>query len=269
VRTVAHISDLHFGREDPRLVAALQDELKEDAPDLVAVSGDLTQRARRRQFEAARDFLQGLGAPVLAVPGNHDIPLFDLPRRVLRPLERYHQYIHVDDNPFYVDDELAVLGLNTARSSELRGDGRISLPQMGIVRQRFEPLPASLFKVLVAHHPFLPAPKGPAQALVGRGLQGLKAAEAAGVDLVLSGHLHRGFAEDVRTHHVTIKRSILVFQAGTAVSTRLRGEANSYNLIAIDPPRLSCTVHAWDGERFRPLEPTRFLKTDDEWRREA
>jgi len=269
VRTIAHISDLHFGREDPKIVAALQQELKEDAPDLVAVSGDLTQRARRREFEAARDFLQGLRAPVLAVPGNHDIPLFDVARRILQPLDRYHRYIHADDNPFYVDEEMAVLGLNTARRSELAGDGRISLPQIGIVRERFEPLPPNLAKVLVAHHPFLPAPSGPAQALVGRGLQGLQAAEAAGVDLVLTGHLHRGFTGDVRTHHVTIKRSILVFQAGTAVSTRLRGEANSYNLISIDAPRLSCTVHAWDGERFRPLEPTRFLKTDDEWRREA
>jgi 3',5'-cyclic AMP phosphodiesterase CpdA len=86
---------------------------------------------------------------------------------------------------------------------------------------------------------------------------------------VLTGHLHRGFTRDVRTHHVAIKRSILVFQAGTAVSTRLRGEANSYNLISLDPPRLSCTVHAWDGRRFRPLEPTTFVKTADEWRREG
>lgn len=269
MRTIAHISDLHFGREDPKVVSALETELREDAPDLVAVSGDLTQRARRREFEAARDFLQALGAPVLAVPGNHDIPLFDLARRILQPLDRYRRYIHVDDNPFYIDEEMAVLGLNTARPSELGGDGRISGPQIGIVRERFEPLPPALAKVLVAHHPFLPAPKGPAQALVGRGLQGLQAAEAAGVDLVLAGHLHRGFTGDVRTHHVTIKRSILVFQAGTAVSTRLRGEANSYNLISIDPPRLSCTVHAWDGQRFRPLEPTRFVKADDEWRREA
>ena len=269
MRTVAHVSDLHFGREDAAIVAALKEELREDAPDLVAVSGDLTQRARRREFEAAREFLRGLGAPILAVPGNHDIPLFDVARRVFQPLARYHRYIHADDNPFYVDGELAVLGLNTARRGTLAGDGRISLSQMAIVRERLAPLPETLVKVLVAHHPFLPAPSGPPQALVGRGRQGLQAAEAAGVDLLLTGHLHRGFTGDVRTHHVAIKRSILVFQAGTAVSTRLRGEANSYNLIALDPPRLSCTVHAWDGRRFVPLEPTRFLKTDEQWRREA
>ena len=109
MRTIAHVSDLHFGREDPALVAALQEDLKGAAPDLVAVSGDLTQRARRREFEAARDFLQALGMPMLAVPGNHDIPLFDVARRLLRPLDRYRQYIHADDNPFYVDAELAVL----------------------------------------------------------------------------------------------------------------------------------------------------------------
>jgi 3',5'-cyclic AMP phosphodiesterase CpdA len=269
VRTIAHVSDLHFGREDPALVAALQEDLREAAPDLVAVSGDLTQRARRREFEAARDFLQGLGTPVLAVPGNHDIPLFDVARRLLRPLDRYRQYIHADDNPFYVDAEVAVLGLNTARRTALAGDGRISLPQIEVLRERFASVPPGLARVLVTHHPFVPAPSGPAHTLVGRGLQGLQAAEAAGVDIVLTGHLHRGFTGDVRTHHVTIKRSILVFQAGTAVSTRLRGEPNSYNLILLDPPRLACTVHAWDGQRFRPLAPTRFLKTDDEWRREG
>ena len=269
MRTIAHISDLHFGREDPSMVAALQEDLRGTAPDLVAVSGDLTQRARRREFESARSFLRGLGAPVLAVPGNHDIPLFDLARRLLRPLDRYHQYIHADDNPFYVDAEMAVLGLNTARRTELRGDGRISRPQIEVLRQRLEPLPPRLVKVLVTHHPFVPAPAGPAQKLVARGLQGLQAAEAVGVDIVLTGHLHRGFAGDVRKHHVSIKRSILVFQAGTAVSTRLRGEPNSYNLIVVDPPRLVCTVHAWDGQAFRPLAPTRFLKTDDEWRKEG
>jgi 3',5'-cyclic AMP phosphodiesterase CpdA len=269
VRTIAHISDLHFGREDRRVVSALEEELTDDRPDLIVVSGDLTQRARRREFEAARDFLQRLGAPVLAVRGNHDIPLFDVARRLLQPLDRYRRYINANDNPFYVDDEVAVLGLNTARRSELRGDGRISLVQMSLLRRRFEPLPPRLARVLVAHHPFLPAPRGPAQALVGRSLQSLRAAEAAGVDLLLTGHLHRGFTGDVRTHHVTIKRSILVFQAGTAVSTRLRGEANSYNLIALDAPRLSCTVHAWDGRRFLPLEPTRFVKSDEEWTRLA
>jgi 3',5'-cyclic AMP phosphodiesterase CpdA len=268
VRTIAHISDLHFGREDSAMVAALQEDLKQSAPDLVAVSGDLTQRARQREFEAARDFLQGLGRPVLAVPGNHDIPLYDVARRLLQPLDRYHRYIHADDNPFYVDAEMAVLGLNTARRTALAGDGRISLPQIAVLREKFQPLSEDLVKVLVTHHPFLPAPAGPVQALVGRGLQGLQAAEAVGVDLVLTGHLHRGFTGDVRTHHVAIKRSILVFQAGTAVSTRLRGEPNSYNVIVADPPRLVCTVHAWDERRFRPLAPTRFVKTDDEWRQE-
>ena len=128
---------------------------------------------------AARDFLQGLGTPVLAVPGNHDIPLFDVARRLLRPLDRYRQYIHADDNPFYVDAELAVLGLNTARRTALAGDGRISLPQIEVLRQRFAPLPPGLVRVLVTHHPFVPAPSGPAHTLVGRGLEGLQAAEAA------------------------------------------------------------------------------------------
>src|ERR1700722_10258980 len=117
MRTIAHISDLHFGSEDPRLAEGLLADLAEVRPALVAVSGDLTQRARRGQFAAARAVLSRIPFPQLVVPGNHDIPFYDLGRRFLRPLNRFRRYITHDLNPTFADEEMLVVGINTARSA--------------------------------------------------------------------------------------------------------------------------------------------------------
>jgi 3',5'-cyclic AMP phosphodiesterase CpdA len=267
VTTIAHISDLHFGTEDPQVAAALGEELRGKRPGLVAVSGDLTQRARTREFDAARRFLEGLGAPVLAVPGNHDIPLFDVVSRFLRPLRGYRRHISPDTDPFFHQEGLAVLGVNTARSNTWK-DGRLSEKQIAAIRERLGALPPSVFKVLVTHHPFLPSPRSPDPTVVGRGLQGLLAAEACGVDLLLAGHLHHGFSGDVRAHYMVLHRSMLVAQAGTALSHRTRGEPNAYNWISVDPPHLALEVRAWTGASFETAAVTRYVKRADVWVRE-
>src|SRR6185503_12284158 len=203
MRTIAHVSDLHFGREDPRVVEAVLEDLAASRPHLVVVSGDLTQRARRREFQAARAFLDRLPSPALVVPGNHDIPLFDLARRFFRPLERYKRFVTDDLSPLFHDEDLAVLGVNTARSNVWK-NGRVSHAQIETIRAHFAPLPQRMTKVLVTHHPFLAPPGTAGHRLVGRGLQALQAAEACGVDLLLAGHLHVGFTGDVRAHYLTI-----------------------------------------------------------------
>jgi 3',5'-cyclic AMP phosphodiesterase CpdA len=268
VRTIAHLSDLHFGREDPRVVEAVLLDVAASQPHLVVVSGDLTQRARAREFQAARAFLDRLPAPVLAVPGNHDIPLFDLPRRFFRPLDRYRRLVTDDLLPLFHEEDLAVLGVNTARSNVWK-NGRLSLAQIDGIRARLGPLPARVLKVLVTHHPFMAAPGAPARGLVGRGLQALQVAEACGVDLLLAGHLHVGFSGDVRAHYLSIRRSILVAQAGTATSLRVRGEPNTYNVITADGPALGLEVRGWDGARFAPVSSVRYVKRGEEWVREA
>ena len=207
--TIAHISDLHFGKEDPPVAEALLTELQARGPRLVAVSGDLTQRAREREFRAARAFLDRLPGVVLVVPGNHDVPLWDVVSRFTRPLHRYRRHLTPDLAPFFHQEDLAVMGVNTARSWTFK-NGRISWEQIEQIRARFAPLPERVFKVLVTHHPFVPSPGDPDPAVVGRGFQALQAAEAAGVDLLLAGHLHLGFSGDVRAHHLSIKRSMLV-----------------------------------------------------------
>ena len=128
MRTIVHLSDLHFGRLDPRLVQPLLAAIRDLSPELVAISGDLTQRARRTQFAEARSFIQALELPHLVVPGNHDVPLYDIARRFLRPLARYREFVADDLEPS-VDDEIAVIGLNSARSLTF-GRGRLNARQI-------------------------------------------------------------------------------------------------------------------------------------------
>src|SRR5262249_49709435 len=157
---IAHVSDLHFGAHTPAVVDALRDDIASAGPTLLAVSGDLTQRARPDEFVAARRFLDAIPCPRVVVPGNHDIPLFDVFRRFLHPLDRYREHIGPDVDPFFATDGLAVLGLNTARSNTWK-DGRISAEQVERIRAVFCPLPEATVKVLVTHHPFLPPPSDP------------------------------------------------------------------------------------------------------------
>src|SRR5436309_7341748 len=124
-RTLVHLSDIHFGRVDPALIDPLLDAVRRLAPDVVVVSGDLTQRARTGEFQEARAFLDRLPQPRIVVPGNHDVPLYNLYGRFVEQLARYRRHITDDLEPSYIDDEIAVLGTNTARSLTWKG-GRVN-----------------------------------------------------------------------------------------------------------------------------------------------
>jgi 3',5'-cyclic AMP phosphodiesterase CpdA len=263
--TLAHVSDLHFGAESPEIVEGLLQDLVAVEPSLVAVSGDLTQRARRKEFMAARLFLSRIPFPKLVVPGNHDIPFFDVVNRFARPLARFRRYVGQEVDPFFSTEAVAVLGMNTARSNTWK-NGRVSVAQIDDLRRRLGRVPPHVVKVLVTHHPFLPPPGDPSPPLVGRAAEALRAAEACGVDLVLAGHLHRGYTGDIRTHHVGIRRAILVAQAGTATSHRVRNEANSYNVIRLSPERLGFSLRVWDGKRFQGAPFVEYVKKGFDWR---
>jgi 3',5'-cyclic AMP phosphodiesterase CpdA len=264
VRTIVHVSDLHFGAIDPETAAAAREDVAAARPSVVVVSGDLTQRARSCEFRAARDWLDALPGPRVVVPGNHDIPLFDLARRFLSPLRRYRRYISDDLVPEFVDDELAVLGVNTARSLTWK-EGRISVEEIDRVQQRLCALPGHLFKVLVTHHPFVPPPDDPRSAIVGRAARALRRLESCGVALLLAGHLHVGWTGDVAGCHLRIRRHILVAQAGT-LSRRIRDQPNGYNQITIDPPRLVVATRSWNGGGFTTTARARFVERDGRWR---
>jgi 3',5'-cyclic AMP phosphodiesterase CpdA len=269
MKTLAHISDLHFGRVDDAVVASLMDDLTAAGPDLIVVSGDLTQRALHAQYRAARAFLDALPAPYLVVPGNHDIPAHALHERFSRPLSRYRRYIQEDLCPFVQDGELAVLGLNSARPFLLRhwnwAYGSLSRKQIRLVGETFRPLPPHTVKVLVAHHPFLPPPAAPKTRLVNRALPMLKACADVGVDLLLAGHLHTAYVRDVTAHFTAVDRSMLVAQASTATSTRLRDEPNAYNRIRLAPDHIVIGSRVWDGQRFVYGPVDGFRRTNGHW----
>lgn len=266
MRIIAHLSDLHFGREDPRTVAALLSDLEALRPSVVAVSGDLTQRARPAQFRAARDFLDRIGAPLVVVPGNHDVPLWDVARRFLAPLGRYRGIVTPELAPVYVDDELHVVGVSTARSLTWK-EGRISVEQIEALRRELCGAPGGArLRVVVAHHPFGTAHDRPAQRLVGRSGRALRALERCGLDLLLTGHLHR-LANGALEHPVErLARTVLAFHAGTATSVRMRGEPNSYNAIEVDGQRLVLTIRSLADGRFVALQRRVFERGDAGWR---
>ena len=265
-----HLSDLHFGAHDPAIVAALEQRIHDEQADLVVISGDFTQRARTEQFSEACEFLGRLrdaGHEVLAVPGNHDVPLYDVIRRFLSPLTRYKRFIDDELCPFHELPGLTVLGINTARSLTF-SDGRISHEQMDFIRDTFARAPESHLRILVTHHPLFALPVGDGPEVgkaVGRSELALDAIGDAGVDLLLAGHNHRASAHDARDL-VTRAGSALVVQAGTATSVRLRDEEQSFNSIDIDGARVTVTVHAWTGSQFEAQDAQRYVREGDRWR---
>lgn len=265
MRTLAHLSDLHFGRLDPALLAPLATAVRALQPDLVVVSGDLTQRARRAQFAAARAFLADLPQPRIVVPGNHDVPLYDVARRFLAPLARFRRYIEADPAPWYADGEVAVLGLNSARSLTFKG-GRINHEQVALVRARFAAVPAGTTRILVTHHPFeLPVDADPGDR-IGRAAMALRAFADCGVDLLLSGHLHR--THMAPADGAVAAHAALSVHAGTASSTRGRGETNAFNAVTVAPDRVRVATWAWDPreQAFVASAPRAFRRTDGAWR---
>lgn len=265
---LVHLSDLHFGAHDENLVAAVEKSVDALKPDLVVVSGDFTQRARTEQFREACEFLERLrddGHEVLGVPGNHDVPLYDVLRRFLSPLTRYRRYIDETLCPFVELRGVAVLGINTARSLTFK-DGRISKEQIEFIRETFSRSDPDATRVLVTHHPLFAVPVGEEiERAVGRQELALDAIEEAGVDLLLAGHAHHASTHDA-SDLVTRSGGALVVQAGTATSTRVREQEQSFNTIDIDGGRVTVTVNAWTGERFRAADAQPYQYQDGRWR---
>ena len=265
MRTVAHLSDLHFGRHDPLVCEALIASLNAQSPSLVAISGDLTQRARTREFIAARQFLDRIAAPKLIVPGNHDIPLYNVIARLFAPLAKYERFVAPVGlpNDLLADDEIAVLGLSTVR--RLTGKhGRISAAQIAHIRHVFKAVSPQAFKVLVTHHPLGTTAGDKSLTLAGRSALALNAIAEVGVHLLLSGHHHQT-THGVIDAEMAVDRWILIVHAGTAMSTRTRQEPNSYNLISVDGLRISVTVMEWLPPAFRATATASYALADGHW----
>ncbi|MBV9959846.1 MAG: metallophosphoesterase, partial [Acidobacteria bacterium] len=233
------------------------------------VSGDLTQRARSEQFEEAREFLDALPSPQIIVPGNHDVPLYNLFQRFLQPLDKYKRYITDDLEPFYADEELAILGVNTARSLTIK-DGRINEAQVERIRTRLCGYDEQVTKIIVTHHPF-DAPEGREgdDDVVGRAEMVMETLAACGADVLLAGHLHVSHTGDTSTRYKIAGHRALVVSAGTATSTRARGETNSFNVLRVNHPHIKVERLSWQIERaaFAIASTEYFRHTEEGWRR--
>lgn len=268
---IAHLSDVHFGANDPKIVAATEAWLEQQQPDLVVISGDFTQRARAEQFREAAAWLNRLraaGHRILPVPGNHDIPLYDVARRFAAPLRRYKRYISNDLCPWFENEQVAVLGINTARSLTFR-DGRINRSQMRLIEERFGTVAPDKTRILVTHHPLFALPIGAGSEFteaVGRHEDAVSAVCRAGVHAALAGHFHRTYAEAARKM-VERAGGALVIQAGTATSYRLRNdELQSFNWLHVQRnDDIELQVVAWDGHGFRRGSHVRFAYDGENW----
>lgn len=268
MRTILHLSDIHFGRVNDEVIAPLIEAVAQINPDVVAVSGDLTQRARASQFQEARAFLDLLPQPQIVVPGNHDVPLHNVGARFLQPLRKYRRYITDDLRPFFSDEEIAVLGVNTARSLTIKG-GRISKQQVAWMQERFCGLDPEVARIVVTHHPF-DLPEGHDERhLLGRARMAMEAMASCGADVFLAGHLHVSHTTHSATRYQIKGHSALVVQAGTATSTRGRGEENSFNVVRVDRPHIAVERFEWQQSRgkFSLLTTERFRHTTDGWAR--
>lgn len=264
MRRIVHVSDLHFGRDTPELVPPLIAAINALRPHLVAISGDLTQRATAVQFRAAAAFIAALRAPVLTVPGNHDVPLHNLALRLSMPWRRYRRWIGHDLEPQFHDDEIAVVGVNTVNPLAWQ-QGRFPDRAIRRVCATFEGPKRGRTYIAVTHHPLEHRP-GERKALMRNATRAVQGLSDCGVDVVLSGHLHSWGADPFIL--VEGRRSALQVQAGTGLSDRLRGEANDFNLLEIDGVTITVRRHTFDPARgaFAEVGPVIFTATPEGWR---
>jgi 3',5'-cyclic AMP phosphodiesterase CpdA len=256
MRTVAHLSDLHFGAADRALVRALVSCLREMSPDAVAVSGDLTQRARRAQFREAREFLDALALPLVVVPGNHDVPLFNVAARFLFPLAGYRRYISRERHPALHDEKVVILGADTTRRLTIKDGGLRPAAVERLVAQLKEAPPAAV-KIVVCHHPFDRV----------SGLAAMERLVASGADVFLTGHLHLSYAGHTAVRYGTADRSAIVVEAGTATSFRARGEANAFNVLRLERDRVRAERFEWMPDRgaYAAAHRDEFVRTAGGW----
>jgi 3',5'-cyclic AMP phosphodiesterase CpdA len=267
---IAHVSDLHFGHHDEQVAASLITDIIAQAPDLVVISGDFTQMGTPSEFEAARAFLDRLRSPIFAVPGNHDVPQWNLVQRFLHPYRDYRRFISPELEPFVEMEGVAIAGIRSVR--RVRGgldwaQGLISLNQLQALSARFDRAAADSVRVVVVHHPLLMPERQlqKPQRRVDNADRALRAFSELGVRLVLSGHFHLSYVRRFEQPGAVREGAppgpresavapILVAQSSSTTSTRLRGEPNAYNVIDIVPGEISIAVREWQGIGWQARE---------------
>lgn len=260
--TIIHGSDLHFGKpHEPAATETFLASIEETDPDLIVLSGDFTQRAKVREYEQARTFLDRLpDVPVVVTPGNHDVPLYRVFERLFHPFRNYRTYIRDELDTVTRVPGLTVVSLNSAAPRRAIVNGRIDSRQIEFAREAFSGAPTGDLKAVVAHHHLAPAPDYEGDRPLPRAKQILDAFEGMGVDLVMGGHLHRAYignSLDVYPGEDR-DRGIVIVQSGTTTSRRGRARERaktSFNLIRIYEDRIEVVhqLHFSEAKGFAPF----------------
>lgn len=260
--SLLHISDLHFG---PPYVASVGESLQEMAvalqPDVIVASGDFTQRAKRAQFDEARRYLDRLPAvPKVLVPGNHDVALYRVIERFMRPFDLYRELISPELDGVRHLDGAVIVWLNSTSPRRAISNGRIHLDQLDFCARALDSVPRETVKIVVAHHHFMPAPDFERDQTMPKARRALDLFVKLGVDVILGGHLHRAYIGNSLDVYAGADREhgIIIVQCGTTTSRRGRGrerEKNSFNLLEIERELLHVTHYLYfdDLSRFAPV----------------
>jgi len=262
VRQLLHISDIHFGPHHlPEVMAGVHHLIALRQPDLVVISGDLTQRAKVEQFREARAFVDHVPVPTLTVPGNHDVPMYRVWERLLAPYGAYRKHFAEEMEPIFEDDEMVVIGVNTAWNFTVK-DGRITPASLRRLARRLRDAPAGKARVVVAHQQVVPPPRFDTQRVLLGAAEMVQVLRDGGVDLVLSGHLHQTWIGDTEAYYPTGDTPVLLVHAGTTTSGRGRGKEkgrNTCNWIRLSEKTIEICHLSWSPTTARFLEESRHL----------
>ncbi len=258
---IAHISDLHFGASNTNREERLLEQLNVHLPDLAVITGDITQRATRRQYAAAHRFLRRLPCPCMTIPGNHDLTLYNMVERFHHPWRKWHRYISTDVEPETAAPHLSIMGINTAAPWGYRMDwsrGRILRHQIERIENRFRQVSENHLRVIAAHHPLWLPRSERHRRLAGGTARVFPSLKSSGVDLVLGGHTHSAY--------VHIENGMIICHAGSAFSNRLSsGQENSYTLISGNHKGLNIKIIQWQTNDFKVMESYHFARQSNGW----
>ncbi|EKK04377.1 metallophosphoesterase [Rhodopirellula baltica SH28] len=266
---ILHISDVHFGPPYlPNVGEALLRTAPSIDPDVVVVSGDLTQRAKPEQFQQAAEFIKQLpDVPRIVIPGNHDVPLYRIVERLTDPHRYYRQYISNELNTVLQTPDALFVGLDSTAPRSAISNGRIHPSQLDFCRDAFGSVPDGLAKIVVAHHHFAPAPDYLHDQTMPKAKRAINLFVKLGVELILGGHLHRAFIGNTLDFYPGAGRAhgIVIVQCGTTTSRRGRGrekEKNSFNEIDVTEQTIIVTHHIFDDQtgQFAPLSRHEFAR---------
>lgn len=250
---LALAADLHFGSVPDGLAVGLRDAIEREAPSLIVIAGDLTLRARKKEFEQARNWLKSLAIPALVLPGNHDLPYWNLLRRFTDPFQAYRKLPGARfPMPAIEHRDGLVLGFNTARSWQPHlqwQEGVARRNDIEAAAKALSSVPNTMFKAVAAHHPFIKAPNTPRAKAVGRASHALEVFAGLGVNLLMSGHTHRSFATEFEVGG----RPLVAIGAPTALSSRLRGEANGFWIVETASNSIKCDLWLHAGRDFEQV----------------